>query len=104
MDLRDNAIGVSAVSEKSFTRNGRAYGHVIDPRSGWPVHEAVLAAVVMPGATGADAASTALMVLGRNGLDALKRAEPSFRGLVMAPDGRVHTEGIVWTRGAGRMN
>jgi thiamine biosynthesis lipoprotein len=94
VDLCDNAIAASALSEKSFTAKGKTYGHVIDPRTGWPADWAVLSAVVLPGATEADAWSTALMVLGPRGLELMKRAQPEARGLLVAPDGNVATLGV----------
>jgi thiamine biosynthesis lipoprotein ApbE len=66
--LRDNALSVSAVHGKSFRAEGRRFGHVIDPRTGWPVRDSVLAAAVAPSSTDTDALSTGLLVLGRDGL------------------------------------
>lgn len=61
--LRDEALSVSAVSGKAFVRRGKTYGHVLDPRTGYPVHGAVLAAVAHQSATTCDALSTAFLVL-----------------------------------------
>jgi thiamine biosynthesis lipoprotein len=89
VDLCDNTIAVSSLAEKSFEANGRTYGHVIDPRTGWPVQQAVLSVVVVPGALLADALSTALLVLGRAGLDDAQRIQPDTRALVVGPGGDV---------------
>ncbi len=62
VDLRDESLSVSAVWGKSFEAGGRTYGHVLDPRSGEPVHGAVLSAVTAANATESDAISTALLV------------------------------------------
>src|SRR5216683_4761224 len=43
--LVDKALSVSAVHGKFFTEGGTLYGHVIDPRSGKPAQNALLAAV-----------------------------------------------------------
>jgi len=94
VDLRDNAIAVSAVTEKSFTANGKTYGHVIDPRTGWPAGEAVLSAAVVDEATVADVWSTALMVLGGEGLEMLRRAHPTARGLVLNGQGATTAVGF----------
>jgi thiamine biosynthesis lipoprotein len=83
--LRDNAFSVSAVWGKSFEADGKTFGHVIDPRTGWPVNNAVQAAVALPSATETDALSTALLVLGWEGRDTLSRLRPDMRALVMGP-------------------
>ncbi len=81
--LADAALSVSAVWGKAFEVDGTVYGHVLDPRRGRPVEGAVLAAVVCPSATEADARSTALLVEGRAGLDRLARHTPPLQGLVV---------------------
>jgi len=86
--LRDNALSVSAVHGKYFTDRDERYGHVIDPRSGQPVQNALLAAVVCPSATESDALSTALLIEGESLLERLF-SRPGTSGLVVLPDGTV---------------
>ncbi|HVK06270.1 MAG TPA: FAD:protein FMN transferase [Armatimonadaceae bacterium] len=62
-----DALGVSAVHGRTFYAAGRAFGHVLDPRTGHPVTDTLLAAVVARDATEADALSTAALVLGGAG-------------------------------------
>jgi thiamine biosynthesis lipoprotein len=81
--LRDEALSVSAVWGRSFEANGRSFGHVIDPRTGWPVTGVLLAAVVLPSATEADAFSTALLTLGRAGHRLLAGFRPEMRTLLV---------------------
>ena len=83
--LRDNALSVSAAWGKFFEADGRKFGHVIDPRAGRPVNNAVMAAVVLPSATETDALSTALLVAGLEGHDAIASLRPEMRTLVVAP-------------------
>jgi thiamine biosynthesis lipoprotein len=83
--LRDNALSVSAAWGKFFEADGRKFGHVIDPRAGRPVNNAVMAAVVLPSATETDALSTALLVAGLEGHDAIAGLRPGMRALVVAP-------------------
>jgi thiamine biosynthesis lipoprotein len=80
--LRDRALSVSGAHGKSFTLDGRRYGHVIDPRTGLPVQGALLAALVTDSPTDGDALSTALLTLGAAGVPLLERHEPDTRGLV----------------------
>jgi thiamine biosynthesis lipoprotein len=76
--LRDSALSVSAVWARSFEAEGKKFGHVIDPRTGQPVNNAVLAAVALPSATETDALSTALLVLGSEGHDAIAKLRPKM--------------------------
>lgn len=80
--LRDTSLSVSAVHGKSFYAQGRRFGHVIDPRTGWPVERSVLAAVLAPSPTDTDALSTALLVLGEAGIETLSRHWPDAGFLI----------------------
>jgi FAD:protein FMN transferase len=82
--LRDEALSVSAVWGRSFEKDGKILGHVIDPRSGEPCQGAQLAAVVTKSATDSDALSTALLVLGADGETILKRNFPDIRTFLLA--------------------
>jgi thiamine biosynthesis lipoprotein len=82
--LRDNALSVSAVWARSFEAGGKRYGHVIDPRAGHPVNKSVLSAVGLPSATETDALSTALLVAGLDGYEAIAQLRPEMRALVIA--------------------
>lgn len=70
LTLADCALGVSGAGEQFFEVDGRRYGHVLDPRSGWPVEGRALAAVIAPTAARADALATAFFV---GGADLAKR-------------------------------
>ena len=62
--LRDAALGTSASGEQHFEANGRRFGHVLDPRRGWPAEGVRSASVVTSEAAVADALSTAFLVGG----------------------------------------
>jgi thiamine biosynthesis lipoprotein len=62
--LRDAALGTSATGEQHFEAGGRRYGHVLDPRTGWPAEGVRSASVVASEAAVADALSTAFLVGG----------------------------------------
>lgn len=61
--LRDEALGVSGDFEQSFVSGGVRYGHVLDPRTGWPASGLRAACVVSSSASRADALATALNVM-----------------------------------------
>ena len=81
--LKDKSLSVSAISEKFFETGGKTFGHVIDPRSGEPANNALLAAVVLPSATETDALSTALLTLGPSGHSLISSVRPGVRTLVL---------------------
>ena len=62
--LRDRALGTSGGQFQSFRHRGRRYGHILDPRSGWPAEGVLSTTVVAPTAALADALSTAFYVMG----------------------------------------
>jgi thiamine biosynthesis lipoprotein len=64
LHLRRAALGTSGVGEQYFEVEGRRFGHVIDPRSGWPVAGVRSATVVTADAAVADALATAFLVGG----------------------------------------
>lgn len=68
LTLSNQSLGVSAPSGRWAVFGERRYGHVLDPRTGWPVEAHAWAAVVAPSATEADALSTALLVRGEGGM------------------------------------
>jgi thiamine biosynthesis lipoprotein len=63
-ELAHCALAVSAPHGRTLEVDGRAHGHVLDPRTGASVDGARLAAVIARDATRADAWSTALLVAG----------------------------------------
>jgi thiamine biosynthesis lipoprotein len=94
--LRDRALSVSAPHGKAFREGDRLYGHVLDPRTGEPTQGALLAAVSHPSATLTDALSTALLVLGVEGLELIGRQWPEADLLVIVEGegaARVETAG-----------
>lgn len=65
IELKDCAASTSGDSRNFFIAGGRRYGHVIDPRTGWPVANGVASVSVVDASSArADALATALMVLG----------------------------------------
>lgn len=63
--------------------NGRQYSHILDPRSGQPVTDVVSATVIAPTAMDADAAATAISVLGKQEGLQLIESLPGFECLIV---------------------
>jgi thiamine biosynthesis lipoprotein len=81
--LKDESLSVSAVWGKSFESNGINFGHVLDPRTGSPVLNSLLAAVVLPFATETDALSTALLVGGKINHEKISQLRPGIKTLLI---------------------
>ncbi len=64
LSVEDGAVSTSANYERSRQIGARRYGHLLDPRTGWPASSSVSVTVLAPSAALADAWSTALFVLG----------------------------------------
>ena len=89
--LRNAALGTSGAGEQFVVEDGRRYGHVIDPRTGWPAQGTLSASVVASDAARADALSTAFLV---GGLDLARRycgTHPDVLALITPDDGSERT-------------
>ena len=108
--LTDRAMGTSGSNVQFYRHRGRRYGHILDPRTGWPTDPdrpgGLLSATAFTpvgagtgdsgtgdwgtgdwgtGAATADALSTALYVLGREGATEFLDANPDVGGILVAP-------------------
>ena len=63
LHLADCGMGTSGLKEQGYVIDGRAYGHIIDPRTGYPARGKVLVSAVAPTAAEADALATAFFVM-----------------------------------------
>jgi len=77
---------------RSFTYNGKRYGHIIDPRTGWPVsHGSLQSTIVASSCLMAGALSTTSFILGiPKGIDFIQ-SFPGAEGLITAGDSRAQT-------------
>ncbi|MDH7482741.1 MAG: FAD:protein FMN transferase [Armatimonadota bacterium] len=82
-EIENSSLSVSAAHGKAFTDGTVEYCHVIDPRSGQPTREALIAAVAGPSSTICDALATALLVLGTPGLELLAAEFPDYSAKVL---------------------
>jgi thiamine biosynthesis lipoprotein len=85
--LHDRALGTSGAGTQFFRHGGRRYGHILDPRTGWPAEGVFSATVVASAAADADALATALYVLGPQRAREWCQEHPDV-GLLMFVPGR----------------
>lgn len=89
IQLRNRALGTSGTGVQFFRHKGRRYGHILDPRTGWPVEGVLLATVLAPTAALADALSTAFFVMGPAATREYCRTRPEIAAILLstAPGG-----------------
>jgi FAD:protein FMN transferase len=85
--IKDEAISVSTIWGRSFSKDGKLFGHVLDPRTGQPVDKTAMAAVVLPSATETDALSTALLILGDQGRKTITKIRPCAKTILLMHNG-----------------
>jgi len=102
VDLDDAALSVSAAQGRPFAWPDGSTAHIIDPRNGQPARGSLLAAVALftdgaclptGAAACAEAWSTALMVVGADGLNTLEHLYPGASALWLGEDGRIECLG-----------
>lgn len=89
VNLANGALATSGNSRRGFQVSGSWYGHVIDPRTGWPANHIASASVIGPDALTADVLATAAVV--RTAEEALGSLEAMVgsEALIVTADGSV---------------
>ena len=65
LTLKDAALSTSGSEEQFFERGGTRFGHIIDPRTGWPASLVASVSVIADSGAVSDALATAFFVGGR---------------------------------------
>jgi thiamine biosynthesis lipoprotein len=86
--LRDRALSSSGTSVQFYRHRGKRYGHILDPRTGWPAQGLVATTVMAPSAAEADALSTAFFVLGLEKAQAYCDNRRDVSALLVPPPSR----------------
>ena len=89
--LRNQAMGTSGSGVQYFRVGGKRYGHVLDPRTGWPVDHLLSVTVLADSAAEADALSTAFFVMGLEKAIEFCQNRPDVRALLIPPPHRGRT-------------
>ncbi len=85
IQLVDQALATSGASVQFFRYRGKRYGHILDPRTGWPAEGVFSSTVVAPTAAEADALATAFYVMGVDATIEYCRAHPSIGAVLAYP-------------------
>ena len=81
--LRDQSLGTSGSARQGFFHQGKRYGHVIDPRNGWPASQFLSTTVITPTAAEADALATAFFVMSIDEVSHYCAEHPQVKAIVI---------------------
>jgi thiamine biosynthesis lipoprotein len=86
--LTDRALATSGSGTQFFVHQGRRYGHILDPRSGWPSEGVLTVSVLAPTAAEADALATAFYVMGSQAANEYCQNHPEVAAVMLCPGPR----------------
>lgn len=92
----DTTVATSGGYERYFEHGGKRYIHILDPATAAPVDNGILSVtIVSDSGAFADAASTALFVMGLDRATAYCRSHPGFDCIILTDDKSLYlTEGV----------
>lgn len=92
----DTTVATSGGYERYFEHGGKRYIHILDPATAAPVDNGILSVtIVSDSGAFADAASTALFVMGLDRATAYCRSHPGFDCIILTDDKNLYlTEGV----------
>jgi FAD:protein FMN transferase len=100
--LFERALSISGSGEQHVEHEGRRLGHVLDPRTGWPVDGRVLTVVTAARASVAEAFSTAFLVMQEPEIRTCLDLRTDLGWLGVSPDDppRIATGRFPWRQGS----
>ncbi len=81
--ISNESLSTSSSTENFLELDGKRYGHILDPKTGWPVSGLLSATVIGPGGMETDALSTAFFVMGEEKVRAYCAAHPEYRAILV---------------------
>ncbi|MGQ9525140.1 MAG: FAD:protein FMN transferase [Armatimonadota bacterium] len=81
--VSDRGVSNSGCTEQCLEADGRLYGHIIDPRTGWPAQGLLSAVALASTASESDALATAFFVLGEEGTRRYCSSHPGVSAVLL---------------------
>jgi FAD:protein FMN transferase len=97
--VADRAVSTSGSGTQFFHHRGKRYGHLLDPRTGYPAEGVFSATVLAPRGADADALATAFYILGPEKVEEFCRRHEEIGAILVCP-GRSGRKVERWTFGA----
>ena len=94
--LRNHALGTSGTGRQGFFQQGKRYGHIIDPRTGWPTDHVLSSTVISPSAAISDALATAFFVMTIEEVEAYCRSHQEVAALLVVPSKKKGQVALEW--------
>jgi len=79
IDLRNQSLSTSGSARQAFVAGGKRYGHVLDPRTGWPAAHWLSMTVVHDCPVACDVLSTALFVMSPEEVERYVKENPDVK-------------------------
>jgi len=97
-NLRERALGTSGSGRQGFFHQGKRYGHIIDPRTGWPTDHFLSTTVISPSAALSDALATAFFVMDLEEIEAYCREHTDVAAVLISgePQAGKSEVDLVW--------
>ena len=97
-NLKDRALGTSGSGRQGFFHQGKRYGHVIDPRTGWPTDHFLSTTVISPSAALSDALATAFFVMDEEAVEAYCQQHTEVSAVLIKgdPQGGKSAVDLLW--------
>jgi FAD:protein FMN transferase len=86
--LKNRSLSTSGSNVQYFRHGGKRYGHILDPRTGWPAEQLLSVTVLAPTAAAGDALSTAFFVGGVENSLRYCDNHPEIGAIFVRPPGR----------------
>jgi thiamine biosynthesis lipoprotein len=96
LPISEEAVATSGTYEQFVSRDGKVYGHILDPRTGWPAEGLISVTVVTATGIQADAWGTALFVMGAAKARALVAHRDDLEAILVEPGDGDDTLDVVW--------
>ena len=94
--LRDQTLGTSGTARQGFFHQGVRYGHIIDPRTGWPTTHCLSTTVIARSAAVSDALATAFFVMATDEVEAYCKNNLDVSAILILPGKSSGNTEIVW--------
>lgn len=82
--LHDAALGTSGTARQGFFHQGKRYGHIIHPQTGWPTSHFLSTTVISPSAAVSDALATAFFVMPIEAVEAFCRQRTDIAAVLVS--------------------